>query len=66
MIATFCLAAAVAYADLTDCPTIVMLPPCIVEDSDDCYWLANESGNGMGQSFVNVNGTIYKWDGSPH
>lgn len=62
----FCLLAGHAYSDGTDCPSVVVLPPCAYEDSDDCHWHAQTRGNGMGQSFVNVNGTIYKWDGIIH
>ena len=63
MLAAFCIIAAVAYADGTDCPTVIVLPPCTMEDDADCHWQAHERGNGMGQSFVNVNGIIYEWDG---
>lgn len=37
-----------------------VLPPCASEDSQDCYWLASEFGNGSGRSFIDVAGeTIY-------
>ncbi|MFD5864375.1 hypothetical protein ACFWGP_05450 [Agromyces sp. NPDC127015] len=32
---------------------------CESEDSTDCYWDAARMGNGIGQSFVNFNGTDY-------
>jgi ABC-type glycerol-3-phosphate transport system permease component len=37
------------------------LPPCAMEDSDNCYWDADEMGNGQGRSFITVEGvTIYQ------
>ena len=62
----FCLIAANAYADGTDCPAPVVLTPCQYEDSTDCYWQAQRTGNGIGRSFVDVNGTIYEWDGTAY
>lgn len=38
------------------------LEPCEFEDSTNCYWFAEEAGNGKGQSFVDVNGTAYAID----
>lgn len=35
-----------------------VLPPCLEEDSDNCYWLANEQGNGVGLSFIVQNGVV--------
>lgn len=34
-----------------------ILPPCATEDSDNCFWDAQERGNRLGRSFVTVNGT---------
>lgn len=33
--------------------------PCATEDSDNCYWNASLNGNGLGSSFVVVNGEYY-------
>ena len=39
------------------------LPPCPVEDADNCYWDATTMGNGLGRSFITVNGvTTYVED----
>jgi len=35
------------------------LPDCEYEDSSDCRWVASESGNGEGQSFIDIDGTVY-------
>lgn len=35
------------------------LPPCEQEDSENCYWDAARMGNGLGRSFVNIDGTYY-------
>lgn len=35
------------------------IPSCEVEDSQDCFWDAGTSGNGDGQSFVDIGGTAY-------
>lgn len=35
------------------------LPPCATEDSVNCYWDAQQRGNGEGRSFVNYNGQTY-------
>lgn len=32
------------------------LPPCEVEDADNCYWDAATMGNGEGRSFVTIDG----------
>lgn len=32
------------------------MPPCITEDSENCYWDATTMGNGVGTSFVNIDG----------
>lgn len=36
-----------------------ILPPCAEEDSDNCYWSASERSNGLGLSFVTINGNTY-------
>lgn len=33
--------------------------PCEVEDSRNCYWDAGSSGNGEGQSFIDIEGVAY-------
>lgn len=43
---------------------IATLAPCPTEDSDNCHWMATEHGNGMGMSWVNVNGITYRLTGS--
>lgn len=43
---------------LTESPAA--LPPCPTEDSDNCFWQSTVAGNGMGRSFLSINGfTIY-------
>ena len=32
------------------------LPPCVAEDSDNCYWDARTMGNRQGDSFVTISG----------
>jgi len=39
-----------------------VLPPCEYEDSPNCAWDASESGNGVGHSFVNVDGQVFYLD----
>lgn len=36
----------------------VVLPACPVEDSDNCYWDGSTRGNGDGDSFYVVTGTV--------
>lgn len=36
-----------------------VLPPCQMEDSQNCYWDAGTSGNGAGHSFIDIAGTAY-------
>lgn len=38
-------------------PTI--LSPCHSEDSTNCVWIAPESGNGIGSSFADIDGTAF-------
>lgn len=33
--------------------------PCAQEDSQNCYWLAAERGNGQGDSFIDLGGVTY-------
>ena len=42
-----------------DVPAVVVLMPCQSEDSTDCYWNAQERGNGRGRSFVNIDGAVF-------
>lgn len=35
------------------------LPACATEDSTNCVWDAERSGNGQGTSFVDLNGVVY-------
>lgn len=37
----------------------LILPPCAAEDSTNCVWIADVSGNGAGSSFVDVGGVAY-------
>ena len=41
------------------------LPPCVTEDSHDCFWDAQHRGNGLGRSFVDIAGIVYYLDGKP-
>jgi hypothetical protein len=47
-------------AEISHPPKGVKMPACEEEDSRNCYWNAATMGNGMGRSFVDVNGvTIF-------
>lgn len=35
------------------------MAPCPLEDSTNCYWDASSSGNGVGSSFIDIDGTAY-------
>lgn len=35
------------------------LPACETEDAQNCYWDAQERGNGQGESFVDIRGERY-------
>ena len=35
---------------------VAAVPNCESEDDNNCYWNAATSGNGTGQSFIDVNG----------
>jgi hypothetical protein len=39
-----------------------ILPPCEYEDSANCSWNAQTSGNGEGRSFFDLGGTAYYID----
>lgn len=39
---------------------LLALPPCPTEDSANCGWNATTQGNGVGTSFVNVDGVLIK------
>lgn len=62
-IIVFCIAFESAYADGRDCPHYAELPPCAFEDSSDCYWNAATRGNGYGESFVDIGGLLFSWNG---
>lgn len=38
---------------------ISLSTPCEFEDSTNCYWNAQEQGNGQGNSFVDIQGEAY-------
>ena len=40
----------------------VVLPACEFEDSENCVWNAETSGNGEGNSFVDIDGTVVYFD----
>lgn len=40
------------------------LPPCVTEDSDDCYWDGDTRGNRSGLSFYTIDGTTTYEDGT--
>ena len=39
--------------------TIALSTPCATEDDTNCTWDANIQGNGVGTSFVDIDGTAY-------
>ena len=42
----------------------VTVPPCVTEDDPGpCYWDADVRGNGMGRSFVVLDGVTYYLEG---
>jgi hypothetical protein len=57
---TFCLITGVLQV-APPCDYPVTLEPCAYEDSADCYWNAQERGNGIGQSFVDIDGIAFTW-----
>lgn len=38
------------------------IPQCEVEDSQNCFWDAGTSGNGEGESFLDIDGKAYYID----
>jgi hypothetical protein len=48
-----------ADEDLINSMPDITLVPCPEEDSRNCYWDATRQGNGIGTSFVNIDGTYY-------
>ena len=38
---------------------LAVLGPCQFEDSTNCVWIAPDSGNGIGSSFIDIEGTAY-------
>lgn len=54
-----CLAIGFALGSLIMTPAegTMTLPPCATEDSTNCYWDAAHQGNGLGQSFIDWDGT---------
>jgi hypothetical protein len=41
------------------------VPPCAEEDSTNCYWDAASRGNGVGRSFVDIDGEVYYQEVTP-
>lgn len=64
MLIAFCIIGANAFATGEECQNYDVLPPCEHEASFNCYWDASTRGNHMGQSFIDVEGYIYTWNGS--
>lgn len=57
---------AIAYTLVPDTATgglTTSLPACATEDSTDCVWAGDSQGNGLGQSFLDINGTAYYFGG---
>lgn len=38
---------------------LAVLGPCQFEDSTNCVWIASDSGNAIGSSFIDIDGTVY-------
>ena len=55
------------YYDVPPTPEAPMpdrtLVPCPEEDSDNCYWDAAQRGNGVGTSFITLDGVTYYPEG---
>lgn len=49
-------ALAAGHARAADRPA---LPPCAFEDETNCYWDARARGNGLGASFVSIDGQAF-------
>lgn len=39
-----------------------ILPPCATEDATNCHYDAQTAGNGLGSSFIDINGEAYYLD----
>lgn len=37
---------------------VASLPECPQEDSNNCIWHGNKSGNGQGATFIDINGVV--------
>ena len=48
----------VAASDAVADRTVDRLPTCPTEDSDNCVWHADQSGNGEGRSFYVLDGQV--------
>lgn len=53
---------ALGLAVATPEPGTVTIPTCATEDSDNCIWDAQRSGNGAGKSFISLDGVLYVRD----
>lgn len=53
------LAVLVALLAVAAQPQPSTLGPCVMEDSDNCYWDATSRGNGSGASFIAMDGQVY-------
>ena len=38
---------------------LAVLGPCQFEDSTNCVWIASDSGNDIGTSFIDIEGTAF-------
>lgn len=39
-----------------------LAPPCVEEDSTNCYWDAQARGDSNGESFVSIDGRYYYFE----
>ena len=58
---TILLSAALALAPISGAVAGETLPLCEFEDSRNCIWLASKQGNGIGQSFIDIEGIAYAY-----
>jgi hypothetical protein len=58
----------IGHAIVPDAPQSSSLIPCATEDSDNCWWDAQNMGNGTGTSFEVRDGvvTYIETNGRPH
>ena len=49
----------VATMDIITALFLAILGPCQFEDSTNCVWIASDSGNDIGTSFIDIEGTAY-------